>query len=245
MSQALLLALVAIGLTGCGGSPAKPPAGVAKQVKPAAQSPASDPAAPAATPENTSAENDARFTSPEATFLALRKAAMASDTAQIRECFTPGGAVELTGAVWMIGTYLREGLEDDTTDERAPAFMAAIGQAFEKHVPADLPFLDQELNQPNEKVRPVVRALAAKIRQPEEFFAAVFKALDDYSKQPDGSSDTSMKDSEMLDLQIDGDTATATVTKGLFGFDDAPIQFVRERGQWKIETLGDFGLTTD
>lgn len=208
-------------------------------------------------PDEVPGEPAAPFSTPQATFAALRKGAGSCDARQILACFTDDGALEIVGAPWLVGGLLMEGLESDPSDANALALAATFRQAFERHVPRELrpkseaelkgdkvP-VDVDLSLPEDQVRAQVRAAARQFKDPELFVATMLKAFDSYAKQEDPEDDgTTMKSSRLVDLRIDGDKATGAVTRGLLGFEDVRIRFVRSEGVWKIETLGNYDATS-
>lgn len=177
---------------------------------------------------------------PQATFDAARKAVQEGNYLAFAECFSESGLDEIAGTMRVTGQFIQAIGTAPGADEKSAQLAKDVKTVVDKHVPAGTPEVELDLNAPEEQLRATVRDAAKVIVDRKQFLADLFTVLNAQRKDAD---EQPMKDAQLLDLTIDGDTATATMSAGPYGDQPTSTTFRLVSGQWKIDQLGRFGVS--
>jgi hypothetical protein len=170
---------------------------------------------------------------PEATLETMRTAAVASDFDTFCECLSENAVYEMAGALRMAGQMMKAFAGFAAAmDPKAAEDSKKIDALMEKHVPEDAPTPNMmSLAADPEGSQTAIREAGKAVRDPKTFIAEFMKLF----AQKD---DSAVKDFKVLDVKVDGDTATATISG-----QDSPITLRRIDGLWKVDELGKFGMS--
>jgi hypothetical protein len=107
----------------------------------------------------------------------------------------------------------------------------------------DLPALVKAMGNPR-TAGGLHQRLARRLKEPCAFLGDLFRVFKKFSGKPLPAELSFAKEVRLKDLKVEGDTATAVVTRGEGGGADRgePIAFTKEQGGWKISEAAVLGM---
>ena len=181
-----------------------------------------------------------QYATPEAIFEAAKVAAEKENYTAFCDCLTPDGRDEMAVRFVLIGILLKRVPEEGPDAKKANFQAAKITAVMKKHglTKKTVPEIDLFFAANEEESRKELLKLASPITDRPAFIADFFGAL----KEIAGKSDLRLieKNAKLEDLDIQGDTATATIVQTRAYADEekrSPVGFQKVDGQWKIDAL--------
>ncbi len=181
------------------------------------------------------------FATPQAAFDAAKRAFVSDDFATLTQCFTPNGLDEFAGGLRALGGLLQVTSNRQGADEHSAALSTALKMAFDKYLPPNTPEMDLDLNLPEAELHAQVRAAGHVLSDRSAFVVAFFNALAAHGdERPDKKK---LQSSQIEGLKLDNDRASATISYGFLDGEPTPVVFRKLDGQWKIDSMGRFGVS--
>ena len=191
------------------------------------------------------AGNAPSFQSPEATFEAAKAAVQQNDYVAFSECHTPAGWDQLAGGMVMLSRMV-SGFSEKAAEGDSPEAAAAkkrmelVAELLKKHsinvddIPSiSLHFTDDNQEEVDQQVREHLSTIAKLIPDNTSFVADVVAMMEAIADQP--GVKMLPEDSQLTELVVDGDNATAVITKQRGErVRKCPVTFSKVDGQWKI-----------
>jgi hypothetical protein len=176
------------------------------------------PASVSSTPDSSQGTGRESHATPEAVFAAFNQAAAEKDWATMASCLERESQVGMS-LVMMIPAGLMAAFDPDAEKE------------FRELLQRNGLDEDQiEAGDPNQGLDEAIDELSASIENPAALLADIMKFLD-AREDGEGGGGFGLSEGELLDLDVQGDTATATVkSEG----QSHPIEFKKLNGSWKI-----------
>jgi hypothetical protein len=181
--------------------------------------------------------------SPEAAFDAWKAAGASKDWNGVCKCMTADSRDAMASSMVITGTMAKmfaTMAPDGEKGEEAKAALKAIDEVFKKHgIDEDAMKKMQEKRggkKPDgpEEALAMLKELAAPIKDKPAFIGEMFAELDKLND--DASLGLPFENATLKDLEVDGDTAMATIVKNTDGVEKSnAIAFKKVDGGWLID----------
>jgi len=190
------------------------------------------------------AEVTAKFASPTATFETAKQAMVRGDYETFCHCFSEDGLSLMAGSLRMMTGMIEWAGKQENADKRGVKMAKGLGRINRRHVKSQpTTEVEIDLNASPEDFMASVRKMAEPIDDHSGYVSAVLKLLRANDNRP--KKNQPMADAVLQDLKVGGASATA-IMHGTFlkpRKSEEPIVFRRKGLAWKIEQLGQFGIT--
>jgi hypothetical protein len=223
--RALGLFLAAALIVGCGEVPKDSKKDVSKEPKKEAPKDSKKEAGKESTKNSAKTPaGDSAQSTPEKTFEAMSKAADAKDWKAVTAYMTPESHEQLAGGMLFMAGFM-------STD---PTLKPEIEKIFKKHG-IEPPAKDEPPK--NIPMDDIPKVLGKAIKDKPAFIADIVTLLEK-SNQKAGKKPLDFSDSELIDLKIEGDTASGFMVIEKDGKEDKqPIEFKKIDGRWFIHMV--------
>ena len=188
-----------------------------------------------------------QFATPEKAFETIEKLLADKNYNDYVRCYTDDGLAECAGSLRMV-TAMLAAFPPPPEEKAMVALQKQIKQLVEKYKPADQNETPIEINltksaeEQAASMRAGMIAAGKAIQDRAGFVAAATRLLFEGYTTKTGKSPTA--DTKLVDLKVDGQRAQAKMIPGWLGDPPADVVFRRIDGQWKIDSLGSYSISS-